>query len=390
MKKNRKFRAKVRKLVYNNYCLRKSTKERGSEMKIGIIGLPMVGKTTLFNLLTNSSLDTRSGKIEAITSFGTIPDDRVDYLSSVYDPKKTTHARIEFVDIPALVKGASKGEGGGNSFLNQVRNVDALIHLIRTFEDSALPHIEGNINPIRDFATINDELLFTDLAVIEKRVEKINSSKKTMKEHDHELPILEKCQEVLENESNISQLEMNSEEEQLIRGYAFFTQKPQIVVLNLGDEQLKNDTYPHKAEFETLMVEKEIPFAKVSAGIEVEINELDLEDRELFMDELNITEPGINKIARATYGKLGLISFFTVGKDEVRAWTIKKDSVAPKAARAIHTDIERGFIRAEVVAYKDFKEHGSMKTCKEAGLVRLEGKDYIVQDGDIINFRFNV
>ncbi len=359
-------------------------------MKIGIIGLPMVGKTTLFNLLTNSNVEPHSGKIEAVTAIGSIPDERIDYLSSLYNPKKTTYARIEFVDIPALVKGASKGEGSGNSFLNEVRNVDALIHVIRTFDDPALPHVEGDINPLRDFATINDELLFSDLAVIEKRIEKIQSSQKTMKQHGHELPILEKCREVLEEEGNIAQLDLTEDEATLIRGYAFFTQKPLIVVLNLSDDQLKNDQYPEKDEFEAHMLEKEIPFAKVSAAIEMEINQLDEEDKEMFMEELCITEPGINKIARATYKRLGLISFFTVGEDEVRAWTIKSDSPAPKAARAIHTDIERGFIRAEIVAYPALREHGSMKACKEAGLVRLEGKEYLVQDGDIINFRFNV
>ncbi|AZR72718.1 redox-regulated ATPase YchF [Anoxybacter fermentans] len=359
-------------------------------MKIGIIGLPMVGKTTLFNLLTNSNLNTHSGKIKTTSAIGLIPDERIDYLSSLYNPKKTTYARIEFVDIPALVKGASKGEGSGNSFLNQVRNVDALIHVIRTFNNPAMPHVEGEINPLRDFETINDELLFSDLAVVEKRIENIKSNKKAMKHHSHELPVLEKCREILEKEGNIAQLKFTPEEESLVRGYAFFTQKPLIVVLNMDDQQLKDDNYPGKEEFENSMAEKEIPIVKVSAAIEAEINQLDEEDRLLFMEELGITEPGINKIARATYKRLGLISFFTVGKDEVRAWTVKKGVTAPKAARAIHTDIERGFIRAEVVAYDTLRKHGSMKACKEAGLVRLEGKDYIVQDGDIISFRFNV
>lgn len=359
-------------------------------MKIGIIGLPMVGKTTLFNLLTNSHVEANSGKVEAVTAIGTIPDARVDYLSTLYNPKKTTHARIEFVKIPALVKGASKGEGSGNAFLNEVRNVDALIFVNRSFENSAIPHVAGEINPLRDFLTINDELLFSDLAVIEKRIEKINSSKKTLNQHGHELPILQKCQEVLENEGNIAQLDLTTEEDALIRGYAFFTQKPMIVVLNMTDEQLNTDQYPKKDAFETHLAEKKIPLAKVSAAIEIEINQLDEIDKELFMTELGITESGVNKIAKATYQRLGLISFFTVGDDEVRAWTIKKGSKAPKAARAIHTDIERGFIRAEVVTFQALHEQQSMKACRQAGLVRLEGKDYLVLDGDIINFRFNV
>ncbi|MCK4261420.1 MAG: redox-regulated ATPase YchF [Halanaerobiales bacterium] len=359
-------------------------------MKIGIIGLPMVGKTTLFNLLTNSNVDTYSGKIETITAIGMIPDDRINYLSSSYNPKKTTFARIEFVDIPALVKGASQGQGSGNNFLNEVRNVDALIHVIRTFDNPAMPHVEGEIDPLRDFATVNDELLFSDLEVIEKRIEKIKSSSKTMKQFGHEIPMLEKCNDVLENEGNISQLELTEDEENLIRGYAFFTQKPLIVVLNMGDSQLQDGDYSGKDTFEAYMTDKQQPYAKVSAATEVEINQLDEEDREMFMDELGITEPGINRVAKATYERLGLISFFTVGEDEVRAWTIKKGIPAPKAARAIHTDIERGFIRAEVVAYDDLVKYGSTKACKEAGLVRLEGKGYIVKDGDIINFRFNV
>lgn len=359
-------------------------------MKIGIIGLPMVGKTTLFNLLTNSNVEANSGKVESVTAIGTIPDARVNYLSTLYNPKKTTHARIEFVKIPALVKGASKGEGSGNAFLNEVRNVDALIFVNRTFENSAIPHVAGEINPLRDFLTINDELLFSDLAVIEKRIEKINSSKKTLNQHGHELPILQKCQEVLENEGNIAQLDLTTEEDALIRGYAFFTQKPMIVVLNMTDEQLNTDQYPKKDAFETHLAEKKIPLAKVSAAIEIEINQLDEIDKELFMKELGITESGVNKIAKATYQRLGLISFFTVGEDEVRAWTIKKASKAPQAARAIHTDIERGFIRAEVVTFQAIHEQQSMKACRQAGLVRLEGKDYLVSDGDIINFRFNV
>lgn len=359
-------------------------------MKIGIIGLPMVGKTTLFNLLTNSNVEANSGKVESVTAIGTIPDARVDYLSSLYNPKKTTHARIEFVKIPALVKGASKGEGSGNAFLNEVRNVDALIFVNRTFENSAIPHVAGEINPLRDFLTINDELLFSDLAVIEKRIEKIKSSKKTLNQHGHELPILQKCQEVLENEGNIAQLDLTTEEDALIRGYAFFTQKPMIVVLNMTDEQLNTDQYPKKDAFETHLAEKKIPLAKVSAAIEIEINQLDEIDKESFMKELGITESGVNKVAKATYQRLGLISFFTVGEDEVRAWTIKEGSKAPKAARAIHTDIERGFIRAEVVTFQAIHEQKSMKACRQAGLVRLEGKDYLVLDGDIINFRFNV
>lgn len=359
-------------------------------MKIGIIGLPMVGKTTLFNLLTNSNVDAHSGKIEAVSAIGMIPDERVDYLSAMYKPKKTTYARIEYADIPALVKGSSQGEGGGNAFLSEVRNVDALIHVIRTFDNDSIPHVEGDINPVRDFETINDELLFSDLAVVEKRIEKINENPKTLKQHGHELPILEKCREVLMNEGNIAQLDINEEDAALIRGYAFFTQKPLIVVLNMDDEQLKSDNYPGKATFEARLAEKGITIVKVSAAIEVEINQLEDDDKQMFMEDLGITEPGIDKVAKAIYDRLGLISFLTAGDDEVRAWTIKKGSTAPKAARAIHTDIERGFIRAEVVSFAELHQHGSMKALRELGLFRLEGKDYIVNDGDIINFRFNV
>lgn len=360
------------------------------QMRIGIIGLPMVGKTTLFNLLTNSNVDPHSGKVEAVSAIGMIPDERVDFLSEMYKPKKTTYARIEFVDIPALVKGSSQGEGGGNAFLSEVRNVDALIHVIRTFENPSVPHVEGEINPLRDFETINDELLFSDLAVIEKRIEKINENPKNLKQHGHELPILEKCREVLMDEGNIAQLELSEEDQAIIRGYAFFTQKPLIVVLNMDDQQLRTDEYKGKASFEARLHEKEIVLAKVSAAIEMEINQLEEGDKQLFMEDLGITEPGIDKVAKAIYERLGLMSYLTAGEDEVRAWTIKRGSTAPKAARAIHTDFERGFIRAEVVAFNDLHQHGTMKACRELGLIRLEGKEYIVQDGDIINFRFNV
>ena len=362
-------------------------------LSCGIIGLPMVGKTTFFNLLTNAQAETSqffSGKTNTNFRLATIPDKRIDYLQKVYMPRKTTYANLEITDVPGLVRGSSQGQGAGNDFLSAIREADALIHVIRAFKNDQVLHVDGSIDLIRDLETINLELLFADLQLIEKRIERITTAKKRTKEHELELNAMMKCKEALENNKHIHQVELTEEERQELRHIAFLTEKPMIIVINVDEEQLKNKRFPDQQEVLAYASEREIPCLVICAKVEVELRELSPEDAFLFMEDLGIEEPGINRLAQIVYERLGLISFLTAGEDEVRAWTILKGLNAKQAAGKIHSDIERGFIRAEVVAFYDLKELGSMAKVKEKGLARLEGKEYIVQDGDIINFRFNV
>lgn len=359
----------------------------------GIIGLPLVGKTTLFNLMTNAEAETSkffSGKTEANVGTAWVPDARIDFLSELYKPKKTTYAQIELTDVPGLVQGASQGQGIGNQFLDAIRNTDVLVHVVRAFETEDIPHIEDSVNPVRDWETVEMELLFADLELVEKRIERINTAKKKTKENQDELPLLHKCKDALEQNIPINKLSLEDEERQILQNYNFFTMKPVIAVVNLDEEQFSSDKYVGKKELQELTAAKGILFLEICALMEMEINRLSREDREVFLTDLGIEEPGINRLARAIYHKLNLISFFTSGEDEVKAWTINVGTNAKRAAGKIHSDIERGFIRAEVVKYEDLSELGNMTQVKEKGLFRLEGKEYIVQDGDIINFRFNV
>jgi ribosome-binding ATPase len=362
-------------------------------MKMGIVGLPTAGKTTLFNLLTGQNLETTgfaTGKVEAHTGIAKIPDTRIDFLASQYKPKKTTYATIELVDVPGLSKGASTGKGVGNQFLDAVRKADALIHLVRVFSNPQVMHPEGSIDPMRDVETIAMELLFSDLGVIENRISRINTGKKITKELQVEKAVMEKCQRALENGQLIHELELDEEEQELLRNFGFLSEKPMMLVVNLDESQLSEGSYPQRAELETYCQEHQLPVIALSAQMEQEISQLDEEERVMFMEELHIQEPGIHQVARISYEMLGLISFLTAGEDEVRAWPIRKDTIARKAAGKIHTDIEKGFIRAEVTAFADYREHPSMVKLKELGKIRLEGKEYVVQDGDIMNFRFNV
>jgi ribosome-binding ATPase len=362
-------------------------------MKMGIVGLPTTGKTTLFNLLTGQNLETTgfsTGKVEAHTGIAKIPDIRIDFLASQYKPRKTTYATIELVDVPGLSKGASTGKGVGNQFLDAVRKADALIHLVRVFRNPQVMHPEGSIDPLRDVETIAMELLFSDLAVIENRISRINAGKKITKELQAEKAVMEKCQKALEDGQLIHELELDEEEQELLRNFGFLSEKPMMLVVNLDESQLSEGSYPQKAELETYCQEHQLPLIALSAQTEQEISQLDEGERVMFMEELNIQEPGIYQVAQTSYELLGLISFLTAGEDEVRAWPIRKDTVARKAAGKIHTDIEKGFIRAEVTAFIDYKDHPSMVKLKELGKIRLEGKEYVVQDGDIMNFRFNV
>lgn len=362
-------------------------------MKIGLVGLPVVGKTTFFNLLTHAHAETSnfsSGKVASNIGSAKVPDRRIDFLSNMYKPKKTTYAMIDFIDVPGLVSGASSGAGAGNQFLEDIRKVDALVHIIRAFENTDVLHVDGTIDPMRDIETVNLELLFADLGIIDNRISRIESGKKVTKENLAELEVIKKCKEGLENGLLIHQIKLSDEERELLKTFSFLSEKPMILAVNIDENSLISDSYPQKVEIMNYAKERNVPVIEVCAKAEMEISELDEEDRLIFMEELGIKSSGIDVLASTTYDYQGLISFLTAGEDEVRAWTIRKGIDARKAAGKIHSDIERGFIRAEVVKFKDLEELGSMHKIKEKGLYRLEGKEYIVHDGDIINFRFNV
>lgn len=361
-------------------------------MKIGLIGLPLTGKTTLFNLLTHTKATTGmyASKAEANVGTSRVPDKRIDFLSSLFNPKKTTYAQIEFVDIAGLTATQEGQKSGSAKFLNDVRPCDALVHVIRAFHNSDVPRVVEDFSPAKDLEAVELELLFADLELIDKRIERIKTGKKITKENAAELEILEKCYQALEAGSFISDVKLGDEEQVMLRNYAFLTEKPRLAVVNLDEEQFKTGEYPTKSELQKLCKEKNIPLLEICAQLELEISDLEEEDKRIFMEDLGLMETGIELLARNVYERLGLISFFTVGEDEVKAWTIDKGTSAKGAAGKIHSDIERGFIRAEVVKYKDISELGAMNKVKEKGLFRLEGKEYLVEDGDIINFRFNV
>ncbi len=350
-------------------------------MQLGILGMPMVGKTTIFELLTeNTGKATVAGKTN--TAMARIPDYRVDKLSDYYKPKKTTYAQLEIVDIPGLIPG---GEKSTVVFLEAVRQADALLLVIRAFSDG-----QGDrINPVGDIETLNYELLLADLDLIEKRLQRINQSKKK-KQLEKEHNLLEKFQNALENEKHLSSVELDGEEQDIMKAYQFLTNKPILICLNLAEDDMVEKNYPGRAELLDYLKEHGLNMVEVSAEIEKEIAELDGDEKEIFMQELGLEESGVLRIARSVYESLGLISFITSGEDEVKAWTIKNGTIAKSAAGKIHSDIERGFIRAEVIKYEDFVQLGSINAVKEKGLFKLEGKEYLVKDGDLINFRFNV
>lgn len=361
-------------------------------MKIGTIGLPMAGKTTVFNLLTQARHETSaylSGRRETNVGVARVPDKRIDHLSGLYRPRKTIYATIDVFDVVGLVRGAAAGQGLGNEFLNSIRDADALIHVVRAFANPDVVHVEGSVDPWRDIQTVNYELLLADLDVVEKRIAKIQAGKKRP-EHEVELSALEKCRTALAGERPIHGVAFTPAEAASLKGFTFFTEKPVILVVNLDEAQFRSGEYPGKAELEAWTAEHAVPLVPICGRLEADLVELSGEDRELFLADLGLTESGVERIARAAFRRLGLISFFTVGEDEVRAWPIRAGTSAREAAGKVHSDIERGFIRAEVVAYEDLLRLGTMAKVKEAGLFRLEGKEYEVQDGDIINFRFAV
>lgn len=354
-------------------------------MQLGLIGMPMVGKTTLFELLTGT-YDKAGSQGKTNTAIARVPDQRIDYLSGVFKPKKTTYAQLELIDIPGLIPGTDKN---ASLFLDAVRKADALLHVVRLFDDESVPYIYDKIDPIRDIETISYELLLSDLDLIEKRIDRINKNKKRnlmLKE----LNLLERLKDALGDEKPISSVIIDDDEQEIMSTYQFLTSKPMLICLNLDEKDIKNNNYQQKDEIAKYAMQMNIPVVEIAANIEREIAQLEPEEKEMFLEDLGIKESGLIKISRTMYQRLGLISFFTVGDDEVKAWTIEDGTNARKAASKIHSDIERGFIRAEVVDYHVFKELGTMTAVKEKGLFRLEGKEYVVKDGEIVHFRFNV
>ena len=365
-------------------------------MKLGIVGLPNVGKSTLFNSLTKAGAESANYPfctIDPNVGVVAVPDERLKLLGDLYHSKKVTPAVIEFVDIAGLVKGASKGEGLGNQFLSNIREVDAIVHVVRCFEDSNVVHVDGNVNPLRDIETINLELIFSDLEILERRIAKVAKGARMDKDQAKELAMLERVKERLEDGKLAIGFETEDEdEEEYFKNLNLLTAKPVIYAANVGEEDLANDRADNAGVQAVREYAKETGsevFA-ICAQIEEEISELDDEERQMFLDDLGLKESGLEKLIRASYHLLGLMSFLTSGEDETRAWTIKQGTKAPQAAGKIHTDFERGFIKAEVVNYKDLLENGSLAAAREKGLVRMEGKEYVVQDGDVILFRFNV
>ena len=365
-------------------------------MKLGIVGLPNVGKSTLFNSLTKAGAESANYPfctIDPNIGIVSVPDERVTHLGEMYKSKKVTPATIEFVDIAGLVKGASKGEGLGNQFLANIRETDAIVHVVRCFEDDNVVHVDGSVSPLRDIEVINLELIFADLEVIERRIGKVGKQARMDKSLQKEAALLQKLKEILEDGKPAKSYETEDEDEEaLLKGYSLLTSKSVIYAANVSEDDLADDGESNKwvKEVREKARNEGSEVFVICAKIEEEIAELDDEDKEAFLSDLGLSESGLDKLIKASYRLLGLISFLTCGEDESRAWTIRKGTKAPQAAGKIHTDFERGFIKAEVVAYDTLVENGSLAQAKEKGLVRMEGKDYVVQDGDVILFRFNV
>ena len=361
-------------------------------MKIGLVGLNQTGKTTLFNLLTgrDDSPVSGGGKGSANIGTGLVPDERIDFLTAIYKPKKTTFAKIELTDVAGFSTSSDGRNSGATKFLNDVRHCDTLIHVLRAFESESVIHDLESIDPARDLEAVETEMLFADLEMIEKRIGRIKAGKKITKEHEAEIDLLERCFAWLEKGGSMLDMEMSEQERTEIRSFGFLTEKPSMAVINLDEKQWESKTWPNQETLRAQCSTLNIPLVELCVETELEISRLPDEDKEMFMEEMGIQQPGIAVLAKAVYDLMGLISFITIGDDEVRAWTIEKGTVARSAAGKIHTDIERGFIRAEVVKYEDIRELGSWAKVKEKGLYRLEGKEYIVADGDIIYFRFNV
>ena len=361
-------------------------------MKIGIVGLPNVGKSTLFNSITNAGAECANYPfctIEPNVGVVPVPDERLDVLGKMYETEKITHAIIEFVDIAGLVKGASKGEGLGNKFLSHIRETDSIVEVVRCFDDSNIVHVDGSVDPIRDIETINLELVLADLETVNKRIERAAKLAKGDKKYYAEEDLFEKIRDHLEAGKPARTLELNDDEKEIIKDAFLLTMKPILYVANVSESDIgKENEYVEKVKEYAKSENSEV--VQLCVKIEEELSSLEADEKQEMLEAMGLDESGLDKVIKASYDLLGLMSFLTAGKKEVRAWTIKKGTKAPQAAGKIHTDFERGFIKAEIVSYDDLVRLGSYQKAKEAGLVRLEGKDYVMQNGDIVEFKFNV
>ncbi|MEG1743079.1 MAG: redox-regulated ATPase YchF [Clostridia bacterium] len=368
-------------------------------MKLGVVGLPNVGKSTLFNAMTKAGAESANYAfctIDPNVGIVAVPDKRLDALAEIYHPEKYTPATIEFVDIAGLVRGASKGEGLGNKFLSHIREVDAIVHVVRCFDGTDILHVEDSIDPVRDLETINTELILSDIEILERRIDRVKKQMKGDPNAKSELEVLEQVNKALNEGKSAREIELDESSEQYIRDAMLLSAKPVIYVANVSEETLKHPLNECSlyAALEIRAKAENAEIVAISAEIEAELSELDDSERKLYLEDMfngmGLEDTGLNKLIRSSYKLLGLISFLTAGPKEVRAWTIKKGTKAPGAAGKIHTDFERGFIRAEIVSFDDLILKGSFNAAKELGLVRSEGKDYVMKDGDVVLFRFNV